>query len=712
MNLEKYADPDLFIPFSTSTEVVQLEDWDSKIEQDLLAPIYGDFSFKYFASNIEFQSSKPRYTDEIELFVNSEYTYQVYVNDKYITSIEKVKSDQTTSDQYKNIKIPLGNRTSVYSIELRATDAHYAGSTAFNAIFHLKVNELENIDQWVMQTGNFENHRYSWLDQINKKNANQLQVAWTFSTGVLFGHQGSPLVVDEIMYIHTPYPNIIYALDLNNGGQILWKYEPRQISSVLPVTCCGRANRGLTYSDGKLFFHQTDTTLVALDAYTGKLIWQVITRDSNDISGTNTATTLVAKDKVIVGIGGGELGVRGHISAYDSNTGEKIWRGYSVGPDSEILIESGKTTVLGKPIGRNTSLKSWRGEQWKIGGGGTWGWYSYDEEESLLYHGTGNPSPWNPVQRPGDNKWTNAIFARDIDTGTVKWVYQFTPHDEWDFDGVNEIILIDREVNGTVKKLLVHFDRNGFVYTLDRVTGELIEAKKYEETVNWATEINLDRNSDNYGRPIVNPKYSPDLHGEDVLVEYICPSQLGVKNHQPASYSPELKLFFVPTIHLCMDYELNRVKYTAGHYFLGADFDMYPVKNSHGGAGNFIAWDNEMGEKIWSIPETFPVWSGPLATAGGIVVYGTFEGYLKVVDSLTGELLYKFKTPTGIIGNVMTYMHDDKQYIAIFSGIGGSSVIGLAAGLSSSTESDIDDAAYTSLGQFSNGGHLTVFSLP
>ena len=237
-------------------------------------------------------------------------------------------------------------------------------------------------------------------------------------------------------------------------------------------------------------------------------------------------------------------------------------------------------------------------------------------------------------QRPGDNKWTNAVFARDIDTGIVKWIYQFTPHDEWDFDGVNEMILTKQKINGEIRKLLVHFDRNGFVYTLDLVTGKLIDAKKFKPSTNWARKIELDESSENYGQPERDPKYSPEVKGEDNLVENICPSQLGAKNHQPTSYSPELKLFFVPTIHLCMDYEVHQVKYIAGQYYLGAGYVLYPVPDSHGGAGEVIAWDNEKGEILWSIPETFPVWSGVLATAGGIVIYGTFEGYLKVADSL------------------------------------------------------------------------------
>ena len=710
IEFEKYTNPNIFVPFSSFTEIVQLDSWDSGFEHEKLAPIYGTFSYKYFGSNIKFQSIEPKISKEIEIQTNSEFTYQVYINEKFYTTIEKIELDRVVGGEYNLTLIPLFEETKVYSIELRAVDAYYIGDTSINAISSIKFKDIRNVNNWEMANGNFENHRYSWLEQINKNNADQLQVAWTFSTGSLFGHQGAPLVVGSIMYIHTPFPNTVYALDLNNKGKILWKYFPVQNSDVLSVLCCGKSNRGLFYVDGKILLHQTDLTLIALDAYNGSLIWRTVTGSTE--GGSNTASILVAKDKVIVGIGGGESAIRGYISAYDLQTGGLVWRGFSTGTDKDMLIEPEKTTELGKPVGRNTSLKSWRGDQWRIGGGATWGWFSYDMESNLLFYGTGNPAPWNPVQRPGDNKWTNAIFARNLDTGVVKWVYQFTPNDQWDFDGVNEMVLVNDSYNGIVRKLLVHFDRNGFVYTFDRISGELLEAKKFELSTNWATKIELDENSENYGRPLLNMEISPKHQGENIWIENICPAQLGAKNQQPVSYSPELKLFFVPTIHLCMDYEIYKVKYVAGSPALGASFELYPVKGSHGGAGNLLAWDNKKEEIVWSIPETFPVWSGPLSTAGGIVIYGTFEGYLKVVDATTGENLYQFKTPTGIIGNVMSYMHNGRQFIAVFSGIGGTSNIGLAAGLTRSTENVNSETAYTSLSQFTSGGQLTVFSLP
>jgi alcohol dehydrogenase (cytochrome c) len=571
---------------------------------------------------------------------------------------------------------------------------------------------IQDPNQWAIQTGDYANTRYSKLDQINAGNAGKLQVAWTFSTGVLRGHEGSPLVIGDVMYVHTPFPNIVYALDLNNDGKIIWKYEPKQDPNVIPVMCCDTVHRGVAYADGKIFLHQADTTLVALDAKTGKPVWSVVNGDPKK-GETNTATVLPVKDKVIVGISGGEFGVRCHVTAYDLKSGKQVWRAYSMGPDNEMLIDPEKTMEHGKPVGKDSSLKSWQGEQWKTGGGCTWGWYSYDPQQNAFYYGSGNPSTWNPKQRPGDNKWSMTIFARDVDTGVAKWVYQMTPHDEWDYDGVNEMLLADQEIGGRTRPILVHFDRNGFGYTLDRVTGELLVAEKYDPTVNWATKVDMDKSSKTYGRPLVVSQYSTEQQGEDVNTKGICPAALGSKDQQPAAFSPKTGLFYVPTNHVCMDYEPFRVRYTPGQPYVGATLSMYPATNSHGGMGNFIAWDARTGKIAWSLKEQFSVWSGALATAGDVVFYGTLEGYLKAVDAKTGKELYKFKTPSGIIGNVMTYSHKGKQYVAILSGIGGWAGIGLAAGLTEPTAGLGAVGGYAALNNYTAlGGQLTVFSLP
>jgi PQQ-dependent dehydrogenase (methanol/ethanol family) len=567
-------------------------------------------------------------------------------------------------------------------------------------------------NQWAIQTGDYANTRFSKLDQINAGNVNKLQVAWTFSTGVLRGHEGSPLVIGDVMYVHTPFPNTVYALDLNNDGKIIWKYEPKQDPNVIPVMCCDTVNRGLAYADGKVFLHQADTTLVALDAKTGKPAWSVVNGDPKK-GETNTATVLPVKDKLIVGISGGEYGVRCHVTAYDIKTGKQVWRAYSMGPDNEMLMDPEKTMELGKPVGKDSSLKTWQGDQWKTGGGCTWGWYSYDPQQNAFYYGSGNPSTWNPKQRPGDNKWSMTIFARDVDTGMAKWAYQMTPHDEWDYDGINEMILVDQDIRGQRRPTLVHFDRNGIAYTMDRVTGELLVAEKYDPTVNWLSKVDMDKNSKTYGRPLVQARYSTEQNGEDVNSKGICPAALGTKDQQPAAFSPRTGLFYVPTNHVCMDYEPFKVSYTPGQPYVGATLAMYPAPNSHGGMGNFIAWDAREGKIAWSNKEQFSVWSGALATAGDVVFYGTLEGYLKAVDAKTGKELYKFKTPSGIIGNVMTYTHKGKQHVAVLSGVGGWAGIGLAAGLTDPSAGLGAVGGYSGLSNYTAlGGQLTVFTLP
>jgi alcohol dehydrogenase (cytochrome c) len=569
----------------------------------------------------------------------------------------------------------------------------------------------KNPKDWVSPTGDYANLRYSKLKQITTDNVGKLSPVWSFSTGVLRGHEGAPLVIGDVMYLHTPFPNIVYALDLNNDGKIIWKYEPKQDPSVVPVMCCDTVNRGLAYGDGKIFLAQADTTLVALDAKTGKLAWSVKNGDPSK-GATSTAAPHVFKDKVFVGIAGGEFGVRGHISAYNVKDGSLAWRGYSEGPDSEVLLDPEKTTYLGKPVGKDSSLKTWEGDQWQIGGGTTWGWYSYDPELNLIYYGSGNPSTWNPKQRPGDNRWSMTLWARDLDTGVAKWVYQMTPHDEWDYDGINEVILADQTIGGQKRKTAVHFDRNGFGYTLDRVTGELLVAEKYDPAVNWASKVDQDKSSPTYGRPLVVSKYSTEQNGEDVNSKGVCPAALGSKDMQPASFSPDTGLFYVPTNHVCMDYEPFRVSYTAGQPYVGATLEMFPPPgDSH--MGNFIAWDARVGKIVWSNKEQFSVWSGTVTTAGGVAFYGTLEGYLKAVDVKTGKELYKYKTPSGIIGNVMTYEHKGKQHVAVLSGVGGWAGIGLAAGLSKSNEGLGAVGGYKALSDYTAlGGVLTVFALP
>jgi lanthanide-dependent methanol dehydrogenase len=427
---------------------------------------------------------------------------------------------------------------------------------------------------------------------------------------------------------------------------------------------------------------------------------------------TNTNAPHVFKDLVLTGISGGEFGVRGRLTAYDIHTGKMVWKAYSSGPDSDILFDPKHTMTWtnGKmaPVGPDSSLKTWQGDQWKLGGGTTWGWYAYDPKLNLVYYGSGNPGTWNPSQRPGDNKWSMTIFARDLDTGKARWVYQMTPHDEWDFDGINEMVLIDINRDGKSIPALVHFDRNGFGYTLNRETGQLLVAEKFDPQVNWATHVDMKT-----GRPVVDKQYSPGTTGPDVDVKGICPAALGSKDEQPSSYDPATGYLLVPTNHVCMTYEPFQVEYTAGQPYVGATLTMFPTPNSHGGMGNFIAWDPAQGKIVWSNPERFSVWSGALTTDSGLTFYGTLEGYLKAVSTKDGHELWKFKVPSGVIGNVFTYEYDGRQYVGVYSGIGGWAGIGMAAGLTENTAGLGAVGGYKDLARFTTlGGTLFVFGLP
>jgi len=586
---------------------------------------------------------------------------------------------------------------------------------------------MQDPNYWVFPGGNYWNWRYSELKQINNQNAHKIQAAWTFSTGVLRGHEGGPLVLPgsetglshDTLYIHAAFPNNVFAINLDNL-EIVWEYVPVQnYDETVPVMCCDVVNRGVGYGEGKIILQQADTTLVALNAKDGKLVWSIKNGDPK-LGQTNTNAPHVMKDKVITGMSGAEFGVRCWINAYNLSDGKRAWRAYSMGPDSDMLFDPEKTTSMGQPVGADSSLKSWKGDQWKIGGGSVWGWWPYDKERNALYYGNGNPSTWNPVVRPGDNKWSMSIYSRDVDTGMAHWVYQMTPHDEWDYDGINEMILVDMKVKGKDTKALVHFDRNGFGYTLDRTNGALLVAEKYDPAVNWATHVDMKT-----GRPQVVAKYSTHFQGEDTNTTNICPAALGSKDQQPAAYSPRTGLFYVPTNHVCMNYEpVSGGEYVAGQPYVNAVLSMFPAGRVSPGPefgnsadnnnlGNFIAWDADKGKIVWSIPERFSVWSGALATAGDVVFYGTLGGYLKAIDAKSGKLLWKFKTPSGIIGNTNTWGHDGKQYVGVLSGVGGWAGIGMAAGLINDTDGLGAVGAYKGLNSFTRlGGVLTVFSLP
>jgi PQQ-dependent dehydrogenase (methanol/ethanol family) len=562
----------------------------------------------------------------------------------------------------------------------------------------------QDANQWVMPLGDYHGIRHSKLNQITTDNAAKLKVAWTISTGTLRGQEGQPLVISNMMYFESSYPNFIYAVDLDNIGRVAWKFAPEQDKFAPSVACCDVVNRGLAYADGKILATTLDTHVYALDAKTGKVIWKAQNGDPQQ-GQTMTMAPLVVHDKVIVGISGGEYGVRGALTAYDLNSGKMAWRAYSVGPDEDIKFDPEKTIdgATQSPVGKDSSVKTWEGNEWTLGGGTTWGWYSYDLDLNLVFYGTGNPGTWNPSQRPGDNKWSTTIIARNPDTGVAAWAYQMTPHDAWDYDGINESVLTQTEVDGNTVPILTHFDRNGYAYVLDRRNGKLLRANKFDPSTNWAKEIDLKT-----GRPVLDPSKMTET---DVNVKDICPAAMGAKNQQPVSYDPNTKLFYVASNHICMDYQAFSVKYKGGFPYVGAILNMFPAE--HGDVrGRLFAFDPISGDTKWAINDMFQDYSGPLTTDGGVLFTGTLDGWFRAVDEATGKILYKFHAPSGIVGNPITYMHDGKQYVAVLTGVGGWAAIGMAEGLTKGTEGLGAVGLTQTLSDYTNlGGTLVVFSL-
>jgi lanthanide-dependent methanol dehydrogenase len=514
--------------------------------------------------------------------------------------------------------------------------------------------------QWPMAAKNFESTRFSGLSEINTSNVANLKVAWTFSTGIDRGQEAAPIVVGDSMYVVTPYPNILYALDLKNSGAVKWSYEPKPESASQGVACCDLVNRGAVYSDGKVFINTLDGNTAAVDAATGKELWKTKLGDINK-GESITMAPLVVKNKVIVGNAGGEFGVRGWLAAIDANTGNLAWKAYSTGPDKDVLIGASFHPFYDSDKGTDLGVSTWGPDQWKIGGGTAWGWVSYDTANDLLIYGTGNPGPWNQEQRPGDNKWTTGVFARKPDTGEAIWYYQTSPHDLYDHDDVNENVLINMTIDGQQRQVDLHPGRNGYMYVMDRTTGQVLSATQY--VYNTASKgVDLQT-----GRLIPVEEKKPQT---GKVIREICPSAPGAKDWQPSAYSPRTGLLYLPHQNLCMDYEGTEANYIAGTPYVGADTKYYAGPG--GNRGFFTAWDPVNKAPAWQIKENFPVWSGTVVTAGDVAFYGTMEGWFKAVDARTGQLLWQFKTGSGIIGQPVSYRGPDgKQYIAILSGIGG-----------------------------------------
>jgi PQQ-dependent dehydrogenase (methanol/ethanol family) len=565
--------------------------------------------------------------------------------------------------------------------------------------------------QWTMAMKDFANTRYSGLDQINTQNVKNLRVAWTFSTGVERGHEGAPLVVGDTMYLVAPFPNVLYALDLTNNGAVKWKYEPKPSLAAQGVACCDIVNRGCFYSEGKIFYVSLDGQVCAVDARDGHEVWKKKIGNINT-GETYTMAPIVVKGKVLVGNSGGEYGVRGRVTALNTSDGSKAWEAWSTGPDADCLIGDRykpyydflKNDIQGKDQG----VSSWPPDHWKIGGGTVWGFLAYDEETNLVFYGTGNPGAWNPELRPGDNKWACGVFARDADTGQAAWFYQSSPHDLWDHDGINENILLEMpipELNGQRKKVVVRPERNGFMYVIDRATGQVYSATPYGR-ITCATGVDLAT-----GRLQVVEEKKPKF---GKVIRDVQPASPGMKDWQPSSFSPKTGYLYVPHQNLTCDYEAVEAGYIAGTPYVGVNEKMYAGPG--GFMGKIMAWDPVAKKEVWAKTERFPVWSGTVVTAGDLVFYGTMEGYFRAHDARTGEQLWEFKTGSGIIGQPITYRGPDgKQYIAICAGVGGWPGVIVTGDLDPRDPTAATGFAYAmkDLPKYTTkGGMLYVFCLP
>lgn len=559
--------------------------------------------------------------------------------------------------------------------------------------------------EWHMAPGDHAATRYSRLGEIDRANVSRLAPAWTFSTGVLRGHEAAPLYVHGRIYIVTPYPNVVFALDATDGA-MLWKYEPGPARAAQGVACCDVVNRGAAYDDGRIFFNTLDAHTIGLDAETGEELWKVRMGDIN-IGETMTMAPIVADGHVLVGNSGGEFGVRGWIAALDAASGDVLWQAYNTGPDSEVLIDHATFRPFYEADRQpDLGVTTWPPDQWRLGGGNVWAWISYDPQLRLVYHGTGNPGVWNPALREGDNKWTAAIFARDLESGQARWAYQFTPHDEHDYDAIMENVLVDMEWEGSMRRLLIRPERNGFLYVFDRESGELLAADPWGP-VTWASHVDLAT-----GRPEKNEAAATGNR----LAHNVCPAAPGMKDWPPSSFSLRTRLLYIPHNHLCMDYEGIEANYIAGTPYVGADVRMYSAAGEGGHRGMFTAWDPIARAPAWQIEESFPVWSGALATAGDVVFYGTMDRWFKAVDARTGELLWRHRMGSGVVGQPITYRGEDgRQYVATLAGIGGWAG---AAALGILPEEDPGIAlgfatAVSDLPEHTpQGGMLYVFALP
>jgi alcohol dehydrogenase (cytochrome c) len=498
--------------------------------------------------------------------------------------------------------------------------------------------------------------RYSTLDKINRDTVKHLVPAWSYSFGgeKQRGQESQPLVYDGIMYVTGSYSRM-FAVDVRTGREI-WQFDARLPEGILP--CCDVVNRGAAIYGDLIYFGTLDAKLYALDRKTGKTVWKADLGD-HTAGYSFTAAPMIVKGKVITGVSGGEFGIVGSVNAWDALTGELVW--------SRPTIEGHMGMLNGKPSTMTGTLNaSWPGDMWKWGGGATWLGGTYDVETDSIFYGVGNPAPWNSHLRQGDNLYAASRIALNPDTGEIKWHYQTTPWEGWDYDGVNELVSFN---TADGKKLAATADRNGFFYVLDRTNGKLQNATPFVEKITWAKSIDVAT-----GRPVYNddnragdPAKSAD--GKKGSTVFAVPSFLGGKNWMPMSYSQRTGLFYVPSNEWGMDLWNEPVNYKKGAAYLGSGFTIRPIFDDHIGA--IKAVDPKDGSIKWVLKNPAPVWGGTMATAGGLVFTGNPEGEFMAVNDETGEVVWKFQTGTGIVGQPVTYEFDGEQYVAIVAGWGG-----------------------------------------
>jgi alcohol dehydrogenase (cytochrome c) len=498
---------------------------------------------------------------------------------------------------------------------------------------------------WSYYGGDQSNQRYSTLDQINTTNAKDLGLVWEQSLNLDEAQECTPIIADGTLFVTTALgPKYVHAFDAKTGKP-KWKVEFTIPADFARYACCGLVNRGASYANGKIYVGRLDGKLTCLDAATGKEIWTVVVVDYQQ-GAVITSPPLIVGNKIITGHGGGEFGAVSYLSAYDSETGKQLWKTLTVpGNDPKVVA-------------------SWKGDSWKSGGSSPWFIGTYDPELNTVYWGTGNPSPWLASVRSVDGanygKKTNlhsaSTLAINPEDGTIKWTYQTTPADSWDYDGVNELVMADLAIGGTKTPVIMKADRNGFFYCLDRRSGKLLSADTFVKTT-WAKSIDLTT-----GLPVEDTLFRVTKTNK---ATGIFPSVLGGKNWQPMSYNPNTGLVYIPANNVGMDLKAADVSFQRGYPYIGTELGIiYPTTNP----GEYIAWDPVAKKKVWSIPQKFPLAGGGATTAGGLLFFGNIEGTFQAVDAKTGKILWQTKTTSGITAAPMTYEVEGKQYVAIVEG--------------------------------------------